>query len=125
MLIGYFCLSAPKVSSDGEPHGLMTLVAVGSGVVVACVILIVLTNLVYRKKSANVTPNDKYEKRKRRFFCNLRSTLENGHDAIPKSVPQIAIISDVRKDFDNDLTIVTIDLDRTTTTTIFSERGSF
>lgn len=50
----------PKVSIDGEPHGDLLLMAIGSGVTAAVVILMILISLIrYKNESQNNSNDDK------------------------------------------------------------------
>lgn len=46
LLLLTFILSVPMVSSDGEPHEILTLIAVGTGLVAAVIVLIFLILLI-------------------------------------------------------------------------------
>lgn len=55
-----FFVSVPMVSSDGEPHKLLTMVAVFSGFIVAVIVLLIVIGLIdCRKRFVNIlkTPN--------------------------------------------------------------------
>ncbi|GAB0100886.1 hypothetical protein DMENIID0001_169840 [Sergentomyia squamirostris] len=60
-----------RVSSDGEPHELLTIVAVSSGALVAIIILIIL------RINLKVTNKSSHKNEKRRFsLFNVRRSLD-------------------------------------------------
>lgn len=51
-----FLFSVPMVSSDGEPHEILTLIAVGTGLVAAVIVLIFLIILIDCTKRYDAIP---------------------------------------------------------------------
>lgn len=54
-----FLLSVPKVSIDGESHGDLLLIAIGTGTTFAVVILVVLTSLIRHKNKPTKSDENK------------------------------------------------------------------
>lgn len=54
-----FLLSVPKVSIDGESHGDLLLIAIGTGTTFAVVILVVLTSLIRHKNKPTKSDESK------------------------------------------------------------------
>lgn len=77
-------VSVPKVSIDGESHGDLLLIAIGSGATVAVMILFVLTMLIRHKKK----PKDDEEKSKDRKVGDFTMTPSHSDSGISTSSSQ-------------------------------------
>ncbi|BFG01062.1 uncharacterized protein DMAD_00906 [Drosophila madeirensis] len=78
--------SITKVTSDGEPHGMMTMVAGLSGLLAAIIILAVLASMVACRKQKSTTSNNNKENGNRRLSKKSMSVAMT----IVEEQPQLA-----------------------------------
>lgn len=82
---------------DGEPHGTITLIAVGSGILAACLLLFFITSLVYKKEKEESNRSTNASKipvkspqidESLHYFTNLDFTLDDESRTTQKKSPQ-------------------------------------
>lgn len=74
-------IAVPRVR-DGEPLGVITLIAVGAGVLTACLLLILITAMVYKDRKS-VSKDETTNEKQKPYFTNMVFGLDDECSSSP------------------------------------------